>query len=186
MSQEFCDTRDPGLSTLDFGKTYSIVGIVNGPFDSAAFQTGVMVLRIPLITIAQTQIMIEIWNKNVEMEPRLAKNWQILQLGVFQGVRYYGKKTIEQKEIHIFRLSSQNFHQRFIWLSPDRPDFWVEPFTHDNITGFIHNQANNRAYLTTTVAEGWLDHSRGSVFGSRWKSGTRLHSKVKMNFYAIT
>ena len=64
MSQEFCDTRDPGLSTLDFGKTYSIVGIVNGPFDSAAFQTGVMVLRIPLITIAQTQIMIEIWNKN--------------------------------------------------------------------------------------------------------------------------
>ena len=79
MDREFADIRDPGVSGLFPGHNYNLSGIVNGPFDTAAFQVGAWALRIPLITISQTQVVVEVWNKSKEMEPRLGSNWKNLQ-----------------------------------------------------------------------------------------------------------
>ena len=123
MQRVFDTIEDPGLTELFLGRNYSIAGIINAGFESTASQYGMMSLKIPILTIAQTQLVVEIWNANREMEPRLGKNWRNLQFAFFQGVRYYGVKRIEEREIHIFRLSSKNPEDRFLWLSNDRDDF---------------------------------------------------------------
>ena len=176
MQRVYDELEDPGLSQLFLGRNYSIAGIINAGFESTASQYGMMSLKIPILTIAQTQLVVEIWNANREMEPRLGKNWRNLQFAFFQGVRYYGVKRIEEREIHIFRLSSKNPEDRFLWLSNDRDDFWSNPISH--VTCYSHIQAYNRAYLTTTIPDGYLDKSSGSNFGKIWQNKDNIHSKV--------
>ena len=178
MEREFADIRDPGVSDLFCGHEYNISGIINAGFDTVAFQTGAWALRIPLITIAQTQILIEVWNRSREMEPRLGQNWKNLQMAVIFGVRYYGKKIVFEKEVHIFRLSTKLPQNRFFWFSPDRQDFWSNPMSKDEVTGHLHVPTTTRAYLTGTVATGWLDTSKGSNFGSLWENKAFIHSTV--------
>ena len=183
MEREFADIRDPGVSDLFCGREYNLAGIINAGFDTVAFQTGAWALRIPLITVAQTQILIEVWNKSCQMEPKLGKNWKNLQFAVIFGVRYYGKKTVLDKEVHIFRLSTKFPNQRFFWFSSDRHDFWTNPISRDENTGHLHIRAINRAYLTSTVSTGWLDTSSGSNFGSDWKDKAYIHSTVNKILY---
>ena len=131
----FFDLVEPDLEACIPRHRYTIGGIINGTIMQIAYQTGKLMLRIPLLTAKSAQLIVEIWNDNKKMEPKFA-DWKRNQFTLMRNLSYHGVGDFKcEKKVHIFRMSSgQSTVNRFIWITPETDSFWDKPVETPDIS----------------------------------------------------
>jgi len=126
------DAAEPNGTPLEVNARYSIIGLINGQVLKIPYATGKVLQRVPVITPKLSQMVLEIWNSDLEFEPVFSENWKNLQMIFCKGTAYHGIASMgtADRVVHIFRLNQRDAKAtRFVWLSADRPNFWDDPIS---------------------------------------------------------
>ena len=130
FNYEVADPRDNPPAVLQY---YNIAGIINSKPVVLTFNTGKLMQRVSFITPSLNQCILEIWNSSLEMQPKFSENWKILQFIFCKDVVYHGIAMMDEREVHVYRLSQSRTGGRYIWLSKDDPKFWENPISLPDI-----------------------------------------------------
>ena len=128
------DFTEPTISTVEIGKFFNLMGIVNAPTICQHYRCGKLMQRIAFLTPGYSQVIIEIWNTDQSSELEIG-DWRNHQLVVIQDARFHGISHLDSTEFlqkdkraFIFRVSTRSLENRFIWISSPSPTFWIYPY----------------------------------------------------------
>ena len=182
---------------LDYNKKLktdhsSICGIINGPIYEKNTSTGKILQRIPVILPCLTQALIDLWSDRDGIRPTFSFDWKIFQVIIFTNINYVGDITVSDKVIKVFRRGTRypNERKRYIWLSDDKSNFWVDPIKNSD---FNICQSFETWPRRLPEPEGTLKMSSGSVITCKFAQPVktediepfgfeglqRLHTKLK-------
>ena len=179
----------------DYFKFHDLSGVINGKIKFEP-NGGFTVIWVPFLSPTGDQGLLKIYSNNVSDEPKfepfdlcqqLIQARDVKKIGEFQYIKmkciHREEERFESRKAtgHIFEMKSWNAdRKRFLWLSEPSNNFWDDPFCQqtsdytdiDEIRRVWPHFAEPKFFC-----QGYLKHSPGSKFGSRYQPNERfLHS----------